>query len=77
MSAKTLRDFFRRYQAGGREELKTLHYPQAVSALAAHQKSIESEFRERPAKSSQAGQRPNAARTKQGWNGVAFSSRVG
>lgn len=53
VSAKTLRDFFRRYQAGGLAALKTLDYPQPVSALAAHQKSIESEFRERPAKSIQ------------------------
>jgi len=51
VSAKTLRNFFRLYQAGGLDELKTLHYPQPVSGLAAHQKSIESEFQERPAKS--------------------------
>jgi transposase len=51
VSAKTLRSFLRLYQAGGLDELKTLHYPQPVSALAAHQASIESEFRERPAKS--------------------------
>lgn len=51
VSGKTLRTFLRLYQAGGLDELKTLHYPQPVSALATHQASIESEFRERPAKS--------------------------
>lgn len=51
VSAKTLRVFFRLYQTGGIEALKELHYPQPVSALAAHQSSIESEFRTRPAKS--------------------------
>jgi transposase len=51
VSAKTLRTFLRLYQAGGIAALKTLNYSQPVSALAAHQASIESEFRERPAKS--------------------------
>lgn len=51
VSAKTLRRFLYLYQAGGLAELKTLHYPQPVSVLAAHQESIESEFCERPAKS--------------------------
>lgn len=51
VSAKTLRSFFRLYQAGGSEALKTLNYPQPVSALAAYQAEIEQEFRERPAKS--------------------------
>ena len=51
ISAKTLRTFLRLYQVGGVEALKTFNYPQPVSALAAHQASIESEFRERPAKS--------------------------
>lgn len=51
ISAKTLRTFFRLYQQGGLETLKRLNYPQPVSALAAHQNSIEREFRERPAKS--------------------------
>jgi len=51
VSAKTLRSFLRLYQDGGLAELKTLHYPQPVSALAAHQASLESEFRQRPAKS--------------------------
>jgi len=51
VSAKSLRTFFRLYQQGGIDGLKTLHYPQPVSALAAHQQSIEAEFRQRPAKS--------------------------
>jgi len=51
VSAKTLRTFLHLYQQGGIEALKELHYRQPVSALAAHQTSIESEFRERPAKS--------------------------
>lgn len=51
VSAKTLRTFFRLYQVGGMAELKTLHYPQPVSALAVHQTTLEQEFCERPAKS--------------------------
>lgn len=51
VSAKTLRNFLRVYQAGGIEALKQLHYPQPVSALAEHRASIEDEFRQRPAKS--------------------------
>jgi transposase len=51
VSAKTLRNCLRLYQAGGIDELKRLHYPQPVSGLAAHQAQIENEFRERPAKS--------------------------
>ena len=51
VSAKTLRTFLRLYAQGGIEALKVLHYPQPVSALAVHQATIESEFRERPAKS--------------------------
>lgn len=53
VSAKTLRTFLRLYEQGGIEALKVLHYPQPVSALAAHQATIESEFRENPAKSMQ------------------------
>lgn len=51
VSAKTLRTFLRLYQDGGLAELKTLHYPQPVSALTAHRASLEGEFRARPAKS--------------------------
>ncbi len=51
VSAKTLRTFLRLYHAGGLEARTRLNYPQPVSALAAHQASIESEFREHPAKS--------------------------
>ena len=51
VSAKTLRNFLRLYQAGGIAALKQLHYPQPVSALAAHRARIEAEFRQRPAKS--------------------------
>lgn len=51
VSAKTLRTFFRLYQAGGIEALKALHYPHPVSALAAQQTTIENEFRTHPAKS--------------------------
>lgn len=51
VSTKTLRSFLRLYQTGGIEALKVLNYPKPVSALAAHRDCIESEFRERPAKS--------------------------
>jgi transposase len=51
ISAKSLRSFLRLYEAGGIEGLKVLNYPKPQSALAAHQQTIESEFRARPAKS--------------------------
>jgi transposase len=51
ISAKSLRSFFRMYEAGGIEALKVLNYPKPQSALLAHQATIETEFRTRPVKS--------------------------
>jgi transposase len=51
VSAKTLRSYLRLYESGGMAALKVLNYPHPLSALSAHQTTIEAEFQERPAKS--------------------------
>ena len=51
ITQKTLRDYLRRYQAGGLEALKERNFHQPQSALEPYRASLEAEFQARPAQS--------------------------
>jgi transposase len=51
ISQKTLRDYLRRYQAGGLEALKERNFYQPQSALDPYRAILEAEFKARPAQS--------------------------
>jgi transposase len=51
ISQKTLRDYVRRYQAGGIEALKARNFYQPQSALEPYRAILEAEFKARPAQS--------------------------
>jgi len=51
ITQKTLRDYLRRYQAGGIEALKERNFYQPQSALEPYRASLEAEFKARPAQS--------------------------
>lgn len=48
VSENTLRQYFREYEEGGVERLKTLHFHRPQSELAEHRESLEAYFEEHP-----------------------------